>query len=234
MSVILNCIAIDDEPLALSIIRAHCEKIPFLNLKSAFSSGTEALAYLQTEQVDLIFLDINMPDLSGIEFARMLGTKTKIIFTTAYPEYAVQGFELAATDYLLKPIGFARFLQACTRVLDQSGTRNAGNQAASDNYLFVKDGYNLVRINLDELLYIEADDNYLTFQEPQRRTVTRMTLSEATDKLSGKPFMRVHKSFIVALSKIEKVERHRVALAGTEIPVSANYMQELLQKLAFL
>ncbi|MCC9167567.1 LytR/AlgR family response regulator transcription factor [Pontibacter harenae] len=228
MNTQLRCIAIDDEPIALNIIRAHAEKVPFLNLEATFASATEALTYVRQQKVDLIFLDINMPDLSGIEFARIAGTDAKIIFTTAYAEYAVQGFELAATDYLLKPISFARFLQACTRVQEQF----SASKAQLDNFLFVKDGYNMVRINLDELLYIEADDNYLTFYEVGQRTVTRMTLTEATAKLVGKPFLRVHKSFIVALPKIEKIERHQLTVSGTSIPLSSNFKQELLQKLS--
>lgn len=228
MNTPLNCIAVDDEPIALNIMRVHVEKVPFLKLNAVFASATEALTYVKQGKVDLIFLDINMPDLSGIEFARIAGAKARIIFTTAYAEYAVQGFELAATDYLLKPISFVRFLQACTRVQELQALSNP----ALDNFLFVKDGYNMVRINLDELLYIEADDNYLTFHEPQRRVITRMTFSEVAEKLEGKPFMRVHKSFIVALPKVEKIERHQLIVAGFTVPVSNNYRQELLQRLA--
>ncbi|MCC9138019.1 LytR/AlgR family response regulator transcription factor [Pontibacter silvestris] len=228
----LHCIAIDDEPIALNIIRAHAEKVTFLKLEAVFASATEALVYVQQQKVDLVFLDINMPDLSGIEFAKITGANSKIIFTTAYPEYAVQGFELAATDYLLKPISFARFLLASTRVQEQLNLTTAGSQPALDNFLYLKDGYNMVRINLDELLYIKADDNYLTFYEPQRRIVTRMRLSEAIKKLSRKPFLRVHKSYIVSLSKIEKIERHQLVIAAMPIPVSGNYRQELWQRLA--
>lgn len=232
MDTALHCIAVDDEPIALKIIQAHAQKVPFLKLEAVFASATEALSYLQTQQADLVFLDINMPDLSGIEFAKIAGSKTKIIFTTAYAEYAVQGFELAATDYLLKPISFARFFQACTRAQEQHPSNDAAAHAMQDNYLFVKDGYTMVRINLDALLYIEADDNYLTFYEEQRRTVTRMTLSEAAEKLAGKPFLRVHKSYIVALPKVEKIERHQVVVAGATVPVSGSYRPDLLQKLS--
>lgn len=229
----LRCIAIDDEPIALNIIRAHAEKVPFLKLEAVFASATEALAYVQQQQVNLIFLDINMPDLSGIEFATIIGVSAKIIFTTAYPEYAVQGFELAATDYLLKPINFARFLQACTRVQEQLNQGNNGSISALNNFMFVKDGYNMVRISLNELLYIEAEDNYLTFHEPQRRTVTRMTLTEATERLAGNSFLRVHKSFMVSLLKIEKVERHQLIIVeNTAIPLSNKYRPELLQRLS--
>jgi two-component system LytT family response regulator len=227
----LNCIALDDEPIALKIIKGHAEKVPFLSLNAMFESATEAMAFVQSQKVDLIFLDINMPDLSGIEFAKMVGTRAKFIFTTAYPDYAVQGFALAASDYLLKPINYARFLQACARVQEQHRLIKPDGYSNADNYLFVKDGYDLVRIKLGELLYIEADDNYLTFFEQKRRTVTRMTLSEAAEKLGNQPFLRVHKSFIVALPKVEKLERNQLFIAGAAIPVSANYRQALVQSL---
>jgi DNA-binding LytR/AlgR family response regulator len=228
----IRAIAIDDEPIALEVIKTHAANIPFLALKGCFVSAAEALAYVQKEPVEVIFLDIHMPDISGVELARIIHPQTKIIFTTAYAQYAVTGFELAAVDYLLKPISYKRFLQACTKIKGQLHEQiPVSGLGVIDQYLFVKDGYDYVRVNLSELLYIEADDNYLSFYETQKRTLTRMKMVEALDKLPGDKFVRVHKSFIVALAKIEKIERHQLSLAGRKIPLSDTYREHLLQKL---
>jgi len=223
----ITCIAVDDEPIALEVIRNHAAKVPFLVLKDVFTSAVTALAYLEHEPVDVVFLDINMPDLSGLEFAQALRQRSKIIFTTAYPEFAVKGFDLSATDYLLKPIGFARFLEACTKAQQHPGTKHE----ATDSYLFVKDGYEWIRIDISEILFIAADDNYLTFHADGKKTIARMTLTAVLDKLPGKRFIRVHKSYIIALAKAEKIESHQVLMAGHKIPVSARYRDALLQAL---
>ncbi|WP_234735103.1 LytR/AlgR family response regulator transcription factor [Tellurirhabdus bombi] len=221
----IRCIAVDDEPIALDIIRSHASKVPFLEMKATFVNAFEALNYLKTEAVDLIFLDINMPDLTGLDFAQVVGNKSLVIFTTAYPEYALQGFELSALDYLLKPIAFGRFLQACNKAYE----RVSGNTKKSP-YVFVKDGYDWVRINLEELLYIASEGNYLTFQETSKKTLTRMTISEAMEMLSAEDFMRVHKSYIVALDRIEKIERHQLTINKLQVPLSGSYRDELLER----
>jgi two-component system, LytTR family, response regulator len=227
----MRCIAIDDEPIALDIIRAHAAKVPGLTLVCTFVSATEALAFLQQEPVDLILLDINMPDITGLELAKVIGGKTRIIFTTAFAEFAVNGFDLGVDDFLLKPISFSRFLQACTRARERHLHREHTSPATADkqDYLFVKTGYEWERVNLDELLYIVADDNYLTFHTPAKKILTRMKLSEILEKLPTRHFTRVHRSYAVALAKIEKIERHQVTIAGQQIPVSANYRDNLLQ-----
>lgn len=223
----IHCILIDDEPMGLSVLQAHASKVPYLNVLATFASATEALTYLQTQPVDLLFLDIQMPDLSGLEMARLLNASLPIIFTTAYRQYAVDGFELAAIDYLLKPISFSRFLQACHRAADRIANLTSRKPVAND-YLFVKTGYDWARIDLASLLFIEADDNYLTFHEPDRRTLTRMKLSEAMDKLPAEQFVRIHKSYVISLAKIDKIERHQVILAGRRLPLSTTFRQELL------
>lgn len=223
----INSIVVDDEPIALEVIRNHAAKVPFLNLKAAFTSAVAALAYLEHEPADVVFLDINMPDLSGLDFALALKQRSKIIFTTAYPEFAVKGFELSATDYLLKPISFARFLEACTKAQQQAGTK----QEATEDHLFVKDGYDWIRIDINDILFIEADDNYLTFYAAGKKTIARMTLTAVLDKLSDKRFIRVHKSYIVSLAKAEKIEPHQVLIAGNKIPVSTRYRDALLHAL---
>ena len=221
----LRCIAIDDEPIALDIIKAHAGKVPFLDLKRTFVNAIEALTYLKTEPIDLIFLDINMPDITGLDFAQVVGTKSLVIFTTAYPEYALQGFELSALDYLLKPIAFGRFMQAANKAYE----RLSGDSRKSP-YVFVKDGYDWVRINLEELQYVESEGNYLTFQEMGKKTLTRMTISETIDMLPTEQFMRVHKSYIVSVDRIEKIERHQLTIGNAQIPISSSYRDELLER----
>lgn len=226
----MRCIAIDDEPIALDIIRAHAAKVPGLTLARTFVSTTEALAFLRQEPIDLIFLDINMPDITGLELANVIGNKTRIIFITAFAEFAVNGFELGVDDFLLKPVSFSRFLQACTRVRERlDAQRTPKESAGQQNYLFLKTGYEWERLHLADLLFIAADDNYLTFHTPTKKILVRMTLSEALEKLPHRHFTRVHRA--VALAKIEKVEKHQLTITGQKIPLSANYRDNLLRML---
>lgn len=224
----ISAIAIDDEPIALDVIKTHAANIPFLDLKATFLSATEALSWLQKNKTDLVFLDIRMPDLTGIEFASLISKTVHVVFTTAYPEYAVNGFDLAATDYFLKPVSLSRLLQACTLVNERIQAGN--NQSESNQSLFVKDGYNLVKITVPDITYIEAGDNYLSIYEGEKRTLTRMTLTEILDKLPPGDFQKIHKSYIVSLSKIEKIERSQVVIGNVKIPVSVSSRDELMQK----
>jgi DNA-binding LytR/AlgR family response regulator len=223
----ISSIAIDDEPIALDIIRSHASKLSFLSLKATFFSPVKAMEYLQQEPVDLIFLDINMPDISGIELSKIINKRFGIIFTTAHADYAIQAFELAAIDYLLKPISLDRFLSACMRAQEQLSTSSSEKEKA----VFIKDGYEWVKVNLADLLYIEASDNYVIFHETKRKTTTRMTLAEAEEKLPADIFMRVHKSFLVNFAHIEKIHSEQVIVNSKAIPVSASYRKELLRKI---
>jgi two-component system, LytTR family, response regulator len=228
----LRCIAIDDEPIALDIIRAHAEKVPFLNLTQTYVNALEALTVVQTDPPDLIFLDINMPDLTGIDFAQLLNGRSMVVFTTAYPEFALQGFDLSALDYLLKPISFGRFLAACNKAYERQlpPPTVPGAGPARSPFVFVKDGYDWVRVNLDELQYVESDGNYLTFQETGKKLLTRMTIGEAIELLPPDKFLRIHKSFIVSLTRIEKIERHQVTIGKAQIPLSGSYKDELMAR----
>ncbi|MEZ0487169.1 LytR/AlgR family response regulator transcription factor [Fibrella aquatica] len=234
----LTCIAIDDEPIALDVIKFHANKVPFLDLKATFVNAVEALTYLRTNPVDLVFSDINMPDITGLDVARLLPPGTLFIFTTAYAEHAVKGFELNAVDYLVKPIDFGRFLQGANRANDRHAAdiRQASGQPteaakATSPTLFVKDGYDYVRIDLDDLLFVESDGNYLTFYEFDKKVVTRMTIAEALTQLPADRFMRIHKSFIVNLDQIDKIERHQILMADKRpVPLSPTYRDELLAR----
>lgn len=219
----IRCIFVDDEPMGLSVLQSHAAKVSFLEVAGAFSSAAEALAFLRTGSVDVVFLDIHMPDLSGLDMARLLGDSTRIIFTTAYPQYAIEGFELAVTDYLLKPVSFERFLLACSRIRPES---------PEDQFIFVKSGYDQVRIDLDALLYLQAEDNYVTFHEKARKTLCRMTLTEALAKLPSGRFIRIHKSYAAAVAKIDKISRADISVAGKTLPVSASFREELSRRLA--
>ncbi|TDO19554.1 LytR/AlgR family response regulator transcription factor [Pedobacter duraquae] len=218
----MRVIAIDDEPVALDILRTHAEKVPFVKFEHSFLSATEALIYANKETPDLILLDIDMPDLSGLEFAEMMRQKTQIIFTTAHAEHALKGFELAATDYLLKPINFGRFLKACELARSRMHDVKESNGLTPD-FIFVKDGYDWVRINLAELLYVKAEDNYVSLVTIKKSVLTRMTLTEMQEKLPADEFIKVHKSYIVAVNRIEKIEQHQITVYDSFIPLSKSY-----------
>jgi len=220
----MKAIAIDDEPIALEIIRSHAAKVPFLELKGEFTDAFKALDYLQKENIDLIFLDIKMPDISGIEFFNSLSRKPLVIFTTAYSEHAVASFELDAVDYLLKPFSLPRFVKACNKAHELYNFRNA---AKTTDHIYLKTGYEQVRVSFDEILYIEASGNYVTFVLKDKKVLSRSTFVEAISLLPTDQFVRVHRSFVVAISKIDKIERHQVTVGSLVVPVSGAYTDEL-------
>ena len=219
----INAIAIDDEPLALKVIENFCEKVDFITLQKTFTKPGEALKYLNKFPIDLLFLDINMPSINGIEFYKEMKQNTMVIFTTAYSEYAVEGFNLNAVDYILKPFTFERFLLAVNKANDffnyQSQKENTHTQ-----FLFVRADYSLVKINLANILYIEGLDDYLKIHvENQKTIVTRMTMKALLEKLPAKDFIRTHRSFIVPLERIESVRNKVISIAGKEIPIGNSY-----------
>ena len=229
----LKAIAIDDEPFALEVIKAHAKKVSFMELKETFVSAKEALEYLKKNAINLVFLDINMPDISGLDFSQLLPNDTSVIFTTAYSQYAVDAFNLNAVDYLTKPIEFTRFMKACQKAYEIA--QKAKGEIVETPYLFVKDGYDLVRIVLDDLLYVQSDGNYLTFKEKTRKTLTRMTMIEAMESLPKNKFMRVHKSYLINLNHVLKVERHQVNVTDdTFVPIAASYHGDLMEALKLL
>ncbi len=223
----LTAIAIDDEPAALEILTRHAAQVPFLTLSQTFLRPAEAMAFLHRQPADVVFLDIQMPDLPGTEFARLLQkSAVPVIFTTAYADYAVEGFALQALDFLLKPIEFGRFLQASNRAFEYKMTQEG--EAAS---VFVKDGYDWVRINLDEVLYIQSDSNLLFIHLPNRRVSTRMTVGEMLALLPETRFLRIHKSYIVATKAIQKIERHQVTVGNATLPLAGSYREEVERRM---
>lgn len=221
----MKAIAIDDEPMALEVVRSHAGKVPFLELAACFTDAFKALEYLQQEQVDLLFLDIKMPDISGLEFMTSLQKKPMVIFTTAYSEHAVTSFELDAVDYLLKPFSLPRFIKACNKAHELLQLR--GNGTPAKDYIFLKTGYEQVKVYFEEMLYMEAAGNYVTFVLTDKKLLTRMTINEVTEQLPAEKFIRVHRSYIVAKDKIDKIERHQLCIKGNEVPVGASFMQQL-------
>lgn len=223
----LHAIAIDDEPAALEVLQRYAAKVPFLELTHTFLSTSEALACLHAERVDLLFLDIQMPDVRGLDFARLIAPLQKpIVFTTAYAEHAVEGFSLQALDYLLKPIEFGRFLQTCNRAYTQ--VMPAWEESPA---IFVKDGYDWIRVNVAQVLYIQSDTNLLFIHEQDRQVSTRMTIGDMLATLPAQEFIRVHKSYIVALRAIRKIERHKVTVGTVTIPLAESYREALQNRL---
>lgn len=219
----LTAIAIDDEPRALEVVQIHAAKVPFLELKATFTDAFEAIPYLQQNKIDLVFLDIKMPDISGIEFVHILQKTPMIIFTTAYSEYAVNGFELDAIDYLMKPFSLARFTKACNKALEIKGLRNE----ETPSFIFLKTGYEEEKVLLDEILYIEAEGNYMAYILPNKKLLSRQNINEVLSQLPHNQFIRIHRSYIVALNKIQKITRQSVWVAGNEISVGASYEEKL-------
>jgi len=215
-------IAIDDEPIALEIIRSHASKVPFIELNATFTNAFEAITYLQNNKVDLIFLDIKMPDISGIDFLKSLSNPPMVIFTTAYTEHAVQSFELDAVDYLLKPFSLSRFLKACNKSHELFNLRNNKVEAKSD-YIFVKDGYEQVKIDLGDILYVEASGNYTQIQLKDKLISSRITINDLADLLPKNNFIRCHRAFIISKDKISKFDRNQIWIGEKTIPIGATY-----------
>lgn len=220
----LTAIAIDDEPHALAVVHMHAAKVPFLKLQATFTDAFEAIAYLQNHRVDLLFLDIKMPDISGLELLNTLRQVPMVIFTTAYSEYAVKGFELDALDYLLKPFSLARFTKACNKALE---TKQLRSEERPPEAIFLKTGYEEERVTLNDILYLEAEGNYVAYVLPHRKLLCRQGIGEALATLPAGQFVRLHRSFVVAVAHVRKVGRQGVWVQDTEIPVGASYEDQL-------
>jgi DNA-binding LytR/AlgR family response regulator len=224
----ITAIAIDDEPLALNVIQAFCKKNEDVKLLQAFTETTAALNFLKDSPVNLIFLDINMPSISGIELLKYIPKDTMVIFTTAYSEYAVEGFNLNAIDYLLKPFDYKRFASAVEKAVDVY--RFKIQAAQQPQYLFIKVDYSVMKIPVVDIEYVEGLDNYLKIHLPEKKSVmARMSMKALMEKLSEKEFVRVHRSYIVPFAKVQAVRNKTIYLKNMEIPVGANYVDQVSQ-----
>jgi len=217
----ISCIAIDDEPLALQLINQYCEKIPFLQLKKVFTNPDEAKEYLLNNKTELVFLDIQMPDINGVQFYKNLLNKPAVIFTTAFKDYAVDGFNVDAIDYLLKPFEYDRFLKAAYKAKEY--IEFLSSQDLQLNSLYVKVNYEMMKINLKDIDLVEALDDYIKIHIKPTPVLTLMTLKNMQEKLPQKEFVRVHRSYIVPLSKVEKFSKNKLVVAGKEIPIGSSY-----------
>ncbi len=229
----LRCIAIDDEPLALELLEDNIRQIPFLELVASCHNAFEAMDVLHQEQVDLLFLDIQMPGITGVQFLKSLQTPTAplVIFITAYEQFALEGFELNVVDYLLKPVAFERFLKAANKAHDLQKLRQTAPVTEQATHFFVNANYALVKIKFNEILYIEGLKDYVKIylNSAKHPVITRMTLKGIELKLPTQFFMRVHKSFIVSFDKIQSIRNLKIQIGESTIPVGEQYVDEFMK-----
>lgn len=223
----LKCIIIDDEPLAADLLKSYAQQIPSLDLLGTCHSAAEAISTMHEQPIDLLFLDINMPGMNGLEFSKTLPPTVKVIFTTAYDQYAIEGFKVNALDYLLKPISFADFFQAVNRAVDWFKMLNNPTTGS----IFVKSGYRIEKLDYDDIIYIENQKDYIKFHlESQSAPISSlMAIQQLAEKLPEQTFMRVHRSFIVNLNKVRTIERGYIVFGKTYIPVSDTYRDRFNQ-----
>ncbi|SHF91792.1 LytR/AlgR family response regulator transcription factor [Dysgonomonas macrotermitis] len=232
----LRCVIIDDEPLAIDLLKSYVVQTPFLELVGTYENPLSALETVRSGSVDLLYLDINMPQITGIEFSKTLPPSTRVIFTTAYDQYAVEGFRLNALDYLLKPISYSEFLQASDKAMEwfrltQADKVKQSGATGSQSSIFVKSGYRMEKIDFDKILYIENQKDYVKFHldgisEPVSSLMSMQSLDE---KLPSQQFMRVHRSFIVNLEKVKTIERNCIVFGKEYIPVSDSYKDRFME-----
>jgi len=236
----IRCLVVDDEPLALNILEDYISKIPFLELVKATTNPIEALTKVQDGNIDLVFLDVQMPELTGIQFLKIANGKTKVILTTAYPQYALEGYELDVVDYLLKPIAFDRFYKASQKA--QGIIKPATGQVAEavphvqqqqqdfmSDFIFVKSEHKIQKVYLHQILFIEGLKDYISIFTTNERIITLQNMKKMEDTLPEKHFVRVHKSYIVALNKIDSIERSRIRIGDKIIPVGDTYRDDFFK-----
>ena len=232
----LKCMVIDDEPLAIQLLENHIGRVPFLELVSTFNNPMDALVSVNSNPVDLIFLDIQMPQLSGIQFMQLLQNRAQVIITSAYQEYAIEGFEHNVVDYLLKPIAFERFYKAVEKAYNQRNPAQTlepsrATQPTTGGYVFVKVETRMVRVELDDILYIEGLKNYVSIYTKTQRIVTLQIMKQLEEVLPANRFVRVHKSYIVALDKINSIERQEITIKDQIIPIGNTYQEHFFKLL---
>ena len=230
---ILSCAIIDDEPLAAELLASYVSKTPGLRLAGVYESAVTAMKELRERPVDLLFLDIQMPELSGLEFATLLPKDTRIIFTTAFDRYAIDGYKVDAADYLLKPVSYDRFAASVNKVIEWFETNERRKTAARDMFVYVKSEYKLIRLDFDDILYIEGLKDYVKiyFEAPRKPVLSLVNMKRVEDCLPKPQFMRVHRSFIVNMAKVSMVDRGRIVVGDVFIPVSESYKGQVQEYL---
>lgn len=222
----INCLAIDDEPLALDVIEEYVNKVPFLNLIGKFTDPVEATAELHKGSIDLIFLDIQMPDLTGLEFLNTLERKPAVIFTTAYDEYALESYDFNTIDYLLKPISFDRFMKAVNKAQE---LLSSGADAAENKFIFIKSDYKIHKIATDDIAYIEGYKDYVRIYTPEKRFVTRESMKNMEALLSKDRFLRIHRSYIISIDKFSAIEGNMIILGEEKLPIGKSYKEQVMK-----
>lgn len=238
----IRCLAVDDEPLALDVIANYVQKVPSLTLVKTTTDPLEALSLIQQGEVDLLFLDIQMPTLTGIQFLRVMNGRCKVILTTAYSEFALEGYEYDVIDYLLKPISFERFLKSVSKLSSRNEkiievekpTNNEAITVKVENnptldFIFVKTEYKIQKLNLSDILYIEGLKDYVSIYTKSERILTLQTMKKTEEMLPSNRFVRVHKSYIVSLEKIDSIERQRIFIGKNVIPVGDSYQKDFMR-----
>ena len=236
----MKCIVVDDEPFALDLVAGYVRKTPFLELAGTFTNPLKALATLMEEEVDLVFLDINMPELSGMQLLNALPRKPMVVFTTAYPEYGAESYNYDAIDYLLKPINYVRFLKAVNKAVDAHNLKKKDRPAPAETAapalqdktdVLIKSGTQTFKVKLEDILYVEGAGNYMAFCTKGKKILSLLTMKEVLELLPSDQFVRVHKSFVVSLRHLDVMERHQVSIAGKIIPVGLTYREQFLERM---
>ncbi|MFA6150824.1 MAG: LytTR family DNA-binding domain-containing protein [Chitinophagaceae bacterium] len=229
----IQAIAVDDEPLALKIIEKFCSQSGQIDLVRSFTQTNEARHFLDENKIDLLFLDINMPSISGIDFYKKIQQHPLLIFTTAYSEFAIEGFNLSAVDYLLKPFTFKRFSQAVEKVINQSALLNKNLSGNSNLFITVRADYSLIKVFLKDILFIESLDNYIKIHlENQKPVLARMPIKTISELLPKKIFIRTHRSYIVPMERISIIRNKTIFISGQELPVGSSYEKDLMERYA--
>lgn len=224
----ITCSIIDDEPLAASLLESYVKKTPYLMLKGTYNSAITAMRDLRDNPVQLLFLDIQMPELSGVEFAKILPKDTRIIFTTAFNQYAIEGYKVNALDYLLKPISYQDFLMSTDKALEWFSSQNKQNLHKEDRFMFVKSDYKLIRVSLDDIIFIEGLKDYVRiYLRSGERIMSLMSMKKLEENLPQPEFLRVHRSWIVHMPEITTIDRFRIVFGDLFIPISDNYKEQV-------
>jgi len=224
----ITCAIIDDEPLAASLLESYVKKTPYLSFSGSYNSAITAMRDLRETPVQLLFLDIQMPELSGIEFAKILPKETKIIFTTAFNQYAIEGYKVNAIDYLLKPVSYQDFLQSTDKVLQYFTANQKKGLQHEDRFMYVKSDYKLIRVSLDDILYIEGLKDYVRiYLRTGEKIMSLMSMKKLEEYLPQPEFMRVHRSWIVHMPEVTTIDRFRIVFGDVFIPISDNYKEQV-------
>lgn len=235
-----RCLIVDDEPLARALIRGHIEKLENFEIIAECGDAMKALNVLREKQVDLIFMDIQMPQITGIEFLKTLKHTPKVIITTAYREYALEGFELDVVDYLIKPITFERFLKSVNKYYQMNQEEihvvagTSGEKANEESYVYVKENKKIIKVYLSEIWYIEGLSEYIQIYTDKRKIITKISMSQMEEKLPAEKFLRIHKSFIIPILKIEAFTANTIEIQGKELPIGRSFKNAVLNALNFV